>query len=145
MKSAAPMYVFPSALEAVGQLAPAALLGVILFQNDAGEPEGFPACLCYTDSGKRIASGKSESLFDLWGKSVNFKGVIFLWQNTIMFIGGVNAVIDCDKPYPVGGENLAQVTPGFDVFTPQAGQVFDNHAVNGSLGDVLHHFLKVLI
>ena len=59
-----------------------------------------------------------------------------------MLIGGVNAVVDGDKPYPVGGENLAQVTPGFDVFTPQAGQVFDNHAVNGSLGDVLHHFLK---
>lgn len=34
------MYVFPSALEAVGQLAPAALLAVILFQNDTGEPEG---------------------------------------------------------------------------------------------------------
>ena len=30
------MYVLPSTLKAVGQLAPAALLAVILFQNDTG-------------------------------------------------------------------------------------------------------------
>ena len=34
------MYVLPSTLKAVGQLAPATLLAVILFQNDTGKAQG---------------------------------------------------------------------------------------------------------
>ena len=57
-------------------------------------------------------------------------------------MGGVDAVGDGDEAYPVGREYPAQIPAGFNVLAPQPGKVFDNHAVDAAIGDVLHHFLE---
>ncbi len=59
-----------------------------------------------------------------------------------MFIGGVNPVIDGNEPHAVSREDLAQITPGFNIFPSKAGQVFDDHTVNFPIINILHHFLE---
>ena len=59
-----------------------------------------------------------------------------------VFMGRVDIVVDGDEPDAVGREDPAQVAPGLDVLTPQAGQVLDDNAVDPALHDVLHHLLE---
>ena len=58
------------------------------------------------------------------------------------FLGCVDVVGNGNEPHTVGREYPAKVAPGFDVLTPQPGEVFDNDAVDFPVGHILHHFLK---
>ena len=42
-----------------------------------------------------------------------------------VLMGGVDIVCNCNKADPISGKHPPQVAPGFDVFSPQAGKVFD--------------------
>ena len=55
-------------------------------------------------------------------------------------MGGVDIVCNCNKADPISGKHPPQVAPGFDVFSPQAGKVFDYDAVNLAISNILHHF-----
>ena len=57
-------------------------------------------------------------------------------------MGGVDAVGDGDEANPVGREYPAQIPAGFDVLTPQPGEVFYDDTVDVAVGDILHHFLE---
>ena len=58
------------------------------------------------------------------------------------FLGCVDVVGDGNEPHTVGREHPAEVAPGFDVLTPQPGEVFDNDAVDFPVGDILHHLFE---
>lgn len=57
-------------------------------------------------------------------------------------MGGVDIIRDGDEAHPVGREHPAQVAAGFDVLTPQAGQVLDDDTVDYTVRHILHHFLE---
>lgn len=57
-------------------------------------------------------------------------------------MGGVDVVRNRNKTDSISGKHPPQVAPGFDVFPPQAGKVFDYDAVDLAIGNILHHFLK---
>ena len=59
-----------------------------------------------------------------------------------VLVSCVNVVIYSDEPDAVGRKDPAQVAPGLNVLTPQAGQVLDDNAVDLTIHDVLHHLLE---
>ncbi len=60
----------------------------------------------------------------------------------VLLVGGVDAVIDGDKPNAVGGKDLPEIAASLNVLPAQAGQVLDDHAVDLAGNNVVHHFLE---
>ena len=50
-------------------------------------------------------------------------------------MGGVDVVRNRNKTDSISGKHPPQVAPGFDVFPPQAGKVFDYDAVDLAIGN----------
>ena len=51
-------------------------------------------------------------------------------------MGSVDIIRDGNKANPISGKHPPQVAPGFDVFPPQAGKVFDYDAVDLASGNI---------